>query len=113
MRLAKGLFQDTLPSFLATHAGPVSLLHIDCDLYSSTAFVLQALGRRLVPGSVVVFDELVGYPSYARGEWKALRELVSSSRVSFEWVGRLEGRLPPSQAVALVILANPTSMPAG
>lgn len=55
----KGLFQDTLPGWLAQHPGPVALLHIDCDLYSSAEFVLRTLrlAGRLVAGTVVLFDE--------------------------------------------------------
>lgn len=57
----KGLFQDTLPGFLRDHAEPILFVHIDCDLYSSTAFVLEHVGPRLIPDSILVFDELFDY----------------------------------------------------
>jgi len=61
-RVIKGLFQDTLPGFLAEHpANPVAFIHIDCDLYSSTAFVLEHVAPHLTVGSVLVFDDLFDY----------------------------------------------------
>ena len=52
-----GWFNETLPPFLAAHDGNVSFLHIDCDLYSSTKSVLQALNAhsspRLHAGAVI------------------------------------------------------------
>src|SRR5690606_4935022 len=34
--LYKGSFSDTLPKFLEKVKGPARLIHVDCDLYSST-----------------------------------------------------------------------------
>jgi hypothetical protein len=50
VELVIGLFADTLPAFLATHAGKAALIHIDCDLYASTYQVLYFLNERIVPG---------------------------------------------------------------
>ena len=37
VRLTKGFFEQTLPGFVAQHRGEtIALLHVDCDLYSST-----------------------------------------------------------------------------
>jgi Macrocin-O-methyltransferase (TylF) len=57
VELRVGLFAETLPPFLAEHAGPCALVHIDCDLYSSTRTVLDALTPRIVAGTVVALDE--------------------------------------------------------
>lgn len=80
-----GWFEDTLPAFLETHSGSVDFLHIDCDLYSSTKTVLDLVGPRLKPGSVIVFDEFFNYTGWREHEFKAWGEFVLSNRVAFEW----------------------------
>ena len=76
--LVEGLFQDTLPGFLAAHPGPVALLHVDCDLYSSTVTVLEALAPRIVPGTVIVFDEYFNFPGWREGEHRAFQEFAGA-----------------------------------
>ena len=42
VRLVAGLFENTLPPFLAAHAGrPVAFIHVDCGLYTSARTVLR------------------------------------------------------------------------
>ena len=48
--LIKGLFGDTLPAFVDEHPGPCALLHIDCDLFSSTETVFRYLGPKIITG---------------------------------------------------------------
>lgn len=86
VQLHAGWFRDTLPPFLAAHAGPVRLAHIDCDLYSSTRDVLTTLAPRLVAGSVLVFDDLLGYPGFEAHELRALEEFVAASGQRFRIV---------------------------
>lgn len=85
--LVVGLFADTLPGFLAAHPGPVALLHLDADLYSATATVLGLLGERLVPGSVVLFDEYLNHPGWERGEHRAWTEFTAGTGVTFRYEG--------------------------
>lgn len=78
VQLWPGFFDASLPPWLAEHAGPAALVHVDCDLASSTATVLHLLDDRIVPGTRLVFDELCDwaasgtYPCWRDGEWKAL-----------------------------------------
>ena len=83
--LVVGLFDATLPGFLAAHPGPVDLLHIDADLYSSAVTVLEQVGPRLRPGSVVVFDEFFNYPGWEAHEARAWAEYVDTHQVSFRY----------------------------
>lgn len=76
VRLHAGWFEDTLPEFFAAVDGPIRLLHVDCDLYSSTRTVLAQADRRLLPGSVIVFDDLLGYPGYQHHELRAFEEFA-------------------------------------
>lgn len=86
--LKKDLFADTLPQFiLAQRTEPVSLLHIDCDLYSSTQTVLSYLGSRLTKGSIIVFDELIDYPGFEKHELKAFYEFGRLGTHKFQWIG--------------------------
>lgn len=79
-RLVPGRFEHTLPGWLSEHQGPVAFVHLDADLYSSTRFALAQLDARIVPGTVLVFDELSDwtgqhkYDQWREGEWRALAE---------------------------------------
>ena len=47
----EGMFEDTLPKFLHSHPNiEISLIHIDCDIYSSTKTVLKHLAPLILPG---------------------------------------------------------------
>lgn len=87
VELVVGYFDKTLPSFLANHEGQVAFLHIDCDLYSSTKTVFEILANRIVPGTVIVFDEYFNYPQWEEGEHKALSEFLADSRLSYGYIG--------------------------
>jgi hypothetical protein len=60
-----GLFKDTLSPFLQ-ETGKDSFLafaNVDCNLYSSTLDVLEALHGRIGAGTILVFDEYMAHPS--------------------------------------------------
>ncbi|MGH3981567.1 MAG: class I SAM-dependent methyltransferase [Pseudonocardiaceae bacterium] len=84
--LVVGWFEDTLPDFLAGHPGPVAFLHMDADLYSSTATVLKHVGPRLQPGSVIVFDEYFNYPGWEQHEHRAWQEFAAEYGIEFRYV---------------------------
>jgi hypothetical protein len=98
-----GLFDQTLPGFLSEHNDPVSLLHVDCDLYSSTVTILDALGPRLQPGAIVLFDEYYNFPRWQEHEFKAFQEYVSKSGIEYEYIGYSV----TGQQAAVRILKNP------
>jgi hypothetical protein len=87
--LIKGLFQDVLPDFLLEQNKKVSFIHIDCDLYSSTKYILNTLKPYLKDGCVIIFDELVNYPGFdgETGELKAFFEFITENNVNYEWIG--------------------------
>ncbi len=85
--LHKGLFSESLPPFLESHPGNAAFLHIDCDLYSSARCVFDLLSDRIVPGTVIQFDELLNYPGWQRGEMKAFREFCTETNCEVEWLG--------------------------
>ena len=97
--LVKGWFTDTLPVFLSEHPGAVALVHIDSDLYSSAAFVLERLRDRLRPGTVILFDEFLNYPGWQQHEYRAFIEFVNVNQLEF----RYDSFLRASQPVCVVI----------
>jgi len=87
VKLVKGFFDKSLPGFLKENPGKAGLLHIDCDLYSSTKTVFELFESRLTPGTVIVFDEYFNYPAWEQGEHKAFNELISKIKGTIEFVG--------------------------
>lgn len=87
--LIKGWFQDTLPGFLTEQRKKISFIHIDCDLYSSTKYILNEVKPYLHEGCIIVFDELVNYPGFdgETGELKAFYEFITENNVNYEWIG--------------------------
>lgn len=77
VELIKGWFEDTIPVWKEVHFGPVAFLHIDSDLYSSCATILTELNDQIVPGTIILFDELINYMNWEEGEWKALQEWLT------------------------------------
>lgn len=97
--LHPGWFEDTLPPFLARHGGPVRFANVDCDIYSSTRTVLSALADRIVPGTVLVFDEFIGNKTWREHEFKAFSEFAAERGAEFEHVAVA----PATKQVALRI----------
>lgn len=73
--IVNGLFNQTLPS--APLPNKVALLHVDCDLYSSTKTIFERAKDLIHVGAVIVFDELIDYPGWRDHEHKAWTELLA------------------------------------
>jgi hypothetical protein len=88
VKLIKCWFHETLPKFISEIGKtPVSFMHIDCDLYSSTKVVLENLKNKMAEGTIIVFDEFFNYPGWKQGEYKAWMEFVSNESILFEYLG--------------------------
>jgi len=77
-----GIFENTLPKFLEKMETMLSLVHIDCDLYSSTQFVLENIRPHLMCGTIIIFDEYYGYPGWQNHEYLAWKEFVMKYGIS-------------------------------
>jgi hypothetical protein len=86
VRLHRGWFDDTLPAWLAANQGPVAFIHVDCDLYSSTRTILALLADRLVPGTIILFDEYFNYPNWEQHEYKAFQEFVADHGIQYRYL---------------------------
>lgn len=103
VELVVGLFQESLKPFLESHRGVASFVHVDSDLYSSAAYVLDTLlaDDRLADGTVVLFDEFYNYPGWRRsGEFLALSERLPRPGLDF----RVIAIVPFNQQVAIRII---------
>lgn len=76
VELHAGLFEETLPGFVARRSGPVRLLHVDCDLYASTGMIFRHLAPWMRPGTVIVLDEYFVYAGWRQHEFHAFQEAV-------------------------------------
>ncbi|ATN88710.1 glycosyltransferase [Mycobacterium phage Demsculpinboyz] len=83
--LVVGLFEDTLPTF--TFPDDIGLVHIDCDLYSSTMTVLNHLEPHLRPGCILVFDEYHGAQRCVDHEQRAFRECAERTGIKWTVIG--------------------------
>lgn len=86
VRLHAGWFEQTLPAFLEGNPGPVRFANVDCDLYSSTRTVLRLLRPRLVPGTVLVFDEFIGNQRWREDEFRAFQEAAAENGWKYEYI---------------------------
>jgi predicted O-methyltransferase YrrM len=86
VEIVKGLFESTAPAF-AKRGQKIAAIHIDCDLYSSTKTIFDALGDTLPDGCVLIFDEYFNYPGFERHERKAFAEFLSFTGRSAKWIG--------------------------
>jgi len=84
--LIDGFIEETLPKFLREHTGSrVALVHIDTDTYTPARVALELLKPLLRRGSIIIFDELCGYPNWRSHEFKALQEMLPES--SYDFIG--------------------------
>ena len=82
-----GYFQDTLFGFLERfRSDRRTVVHIDCDLYSSTLFVLSTLVHKLKKGDIIIFDEFgsIRHPTH---EFRAFCDFVSAYNFDYQLIG--------------------------
>lgn len=84
--LQAGWFDDTLPGLELPEYDQL-IVNIDSDLYSSANFVLRELEERLVPGTLIYFDEL-GDRDH---ELRALKEFMIRTDIKVRPLGMSAG----------------------
>ncbi len=85
--LIKGWFVETIPVFLQNHSDNMAFIHIDSDTYNSANTILQLCHKRIVPGTIICFDDYLAYPNWQNGEFKAWQEFVAQYKVKYEYLG--------------------------
>ena len=84
----KGLFRQTIPRFLESQPDDAVLAYanIDCDLYTSTLDILESMYDRIVPGTVLVFDEYLCHATWRQDEFRAFRECCKRFGWHYEYL---------------------------
>jgi len=90
VRWFQGFFKDTIPEYLKI-GQPLSLVHVDCDLYDSTVDVLYGINDLIMPGTTIVFDEWWfmhkdGTRKYNGHEQQVFYKWVAEKQRQFEFV---------------------------
>jgi O-methyltransferase len=102
--ITRGFYSDTLTSgHKRRHAlRRAAIVHVDCDLYTSTRDVLRYVEDLLVPGSIVIFDDWYAFRNpETEGEGRAFSEWSLRSRFVDFFDGRQTGK-PTAKAFVLV-----------
>lgn len=89
--LIKGWYEDTLKPFLEEHKNEkVALMHIDCDLYSSTKCIFDVFENNFQNGSIILFDEIIDYGGdlWEQHEFKAFNEFLERTGYSAKCIGK-------------------------
>ena len=84
--LHKGWFEDTLPIFYKKKKEKISIMHIDCDIYSSTKTIFNHSISYLESGSIIIFDEYLNYEGWQKNEHRALIEFASKFNIKYEFI---------------------------
>lgn len=96
--IVPGWFEDTVPSFPFPRLG---LVHIDCDLYSSTVTALNGVIDSVDVDTVLVFDEFHSYPEAEHHEAKAFYEWCATYGITCEMIAAGTGE--HAQEAAFII----------
>jgi hypothetical protein len=94
--LVQGNVIDTVPQYFGEHPETiVSLAYLDVGLYEPTKAILQGIRPHLIPGSVVVMDELT-WPE-TPGEAVAFKEVFADMHYTIR-----KSRLTPERAIVII-----------
>jgi len=84
----KGWFNESLPAFLKDNPSiQPDLIHIDCDIYSSTKTIFDELEKHIRPGTYILFDEYFGYFRWRDHEYKAFQEFIEKMGKQYSYIG--------------------------
>jgi hypothetical protein len=86
VRLIKGWFDETLPDFLRQHPHNISLLHLDCDSYVPTRYVLNECKTRLTADTIIILDDYHGFRGWKLGQFQAWSEFVAENKLTYEYI---------------------------
>ncbi len=93
VELKKGWVDKTLPEFMMEHGDKLAFMNVDFDTYTPTKIVFENLVSRFQKGSIIVFDELLGFPNWREHEHKVLMEMMPEN-CEYEFISFCEILVP-------------------
>jgi len=85
--LIKGFFNETVVPWFKSQEQPLALLVVDCDTYDSAKTVVTAaIEKHIKKGTLILFDEYFGYPSWRNHEFKVWQEIVSEYKIKYRYL---------------------------
>eukprot|EP00438_Fugacium_kawagutii_P028184 Skav233623 [mRNA] locus=scaffold109:351292:357836:+ [translate_table: standard] len=93
-KLVVGWYNETLPRFVKEYMVEtkrvIEWLHLDCDTFlghHQVCFDQAALIRKpyLVPGSTLIFDDILNYPGYEDHALRAFYNFIQESQCGIRW----------------------------
>jgi len=104
IKFFKGWFEDTIPEYLK-EADTIALLHVDCDLYSSTKTIFDNLHPYIKKGTIIVFDEwFYNDDSECNDhEQKAFYEYVDEYNVKFKFIDFYDHQNPIERKIVKIL----------
>jgi predicted O-methyltransferase YrrM len=93
VELIKGWVDQTLPGFVEEKSEDLAFMNVDFDTYTPTKIVFENLISRIQEGSVIVFDELIGFPGWREHEYKVLIEMMPEN-YEYEFIGFCQKMVP-------------------
>lgn len=94
-----GRFEHTLADFLITRRENVAFIHIDCDTYESTSYVLNLISPRIRSGTVILFDEFFMHDTWETSEYLAFMEWTFKNALCYKIIA-----LSPFTRQAILIM---------
>lgn len=82
-----GLFQDTLFGFLERFKlERKTVVHIDCNLYSSTLFVFTSLAPKIKKNDIIILDDFgsIMHPTHG---FRAFCDFISAYKLNYKLIG--------------------------
>lgn len=94
VRLIKGWVEETFPLFIRDNIKEndrIAYLHLDVDTYTPTRCALKNSFPYFQVGTILDFDELLGYAGWREGEFKALTEVLDGN-CKYEYIAFWENQ---------------------
>lgn len=87
VKLWKGYFEETLPEWAQTFNQPIAMIHVDCDLNSSTETIFKVLADRIQPGTLLIFDDYFNFPGWEQDGHSVFTQFVEKFGWQVNYLG--------------------------